>query len=619
MSASTQSISMPLNSLFRAAVLVGSKTSVALHIQRGDNLDARDNMGLTPIMIAASKGKMEICRLLIEGGADLFLTDPKGRNVLEFAKSSGVHEVELLISAAIAPQSDVKPASQIDIDSTTSEKHNLDIRHLHSPADTNHDAPTNGLITDLNAHSDKDDQALGFDLSAWEVEKDTLPPSDNKYLAIAASKIQQDISDHELIDTAQDWTSFYVCLPESAIPLSKTNEESGYESLRQIFVRGMREGSIPESVLLNFCASTNDRWNADHESLLRFTLNQIGVQTDERLDFEEPHKFLEETPEEETNISEALVFLEELSSSKNDLIMMYMREMGSVELLTREGEIEIAKRIEDGLTDMIQAISACPTTIAEIIFSAAKIANNEMKIDEVVSVLVEENHAKEPSLTAALSVSKDAATLAIINESGYFDPSAKLRGQSGRKPIGFQPKDELVDELDDELDDEDENGTEEDEEDEAEEEEGNSGGAAAGFSAEQLERLKQGALEKFASIAVQFDKMRKSFEREGYNSKSYVKAQETISQELLGLRFTAKYIEKLCDTLRGQVDEVRNVEKQILEVAVKRCGIPRAHFIKVFPGNETNLDWVDGEVNAAHAYSAILSRNVPMIKELQKN
>jgi len=62
---------------------------------------------------------------------------------------------------------------------------------------------------------------------------------------------------------------------------------------------------------------------------------------------------------------------------------MYMREMGSVELLTREGEIEIAKRIEDGLKHMIQAISACPTTIAEIIDLAGKVARDEMRIDEL--------------------------------------------------------------------------------------------------------------------------------------------------------------------------------------------------------------------------------------------
>src|SRR5262249_42742203 len=120
------------------------------------------------------------------------------------------------------------------------------------------------------------------------------------------------------------------------------------------------------------------------------------------------------------------------------------------------------------------------------------------------------------------------------------------------------------------------------------------------------------------NISTQFDKMRKSFEKEGYNSKSYVKAQEAISAELLGIRFTAKVVEKLCDTLRGQVDEVRHIEKQILDVVVNKCGMPRNHFIKVFPGNETNHKWVDGEVNGGHPYSQVLNRNVPAIKELQQ-
>ena len=70
---------------------------------------------------------------------------------------------------------------------------------------------------------------------------------------------------------------------------------------------------------------------------------------------------------------------------------MYMREMGSVELLTREGEIEIAKRIEDGLKHMIQAISACPTTIAEILRLADLIEKDEMRIDEVVDGLVDDD------------------------------------------------------------------------------------------------------------------------------------------------------------------------------------------------------------------------------------
>jgi RNA polymerase primary sigma factor len=242
-------------------------------------------------------------------------------------------------------------------------------------------------------------------------------------------------------------------------------------------------------------------------------------------------------------------------------------------LLTREGEIEIAKRIEGGLKDMIQAISACPMTISEILAAAERISKDETKIDEIVDGLVDPD-AEDPVIASPfIALSSDE------------------------------------DKEEDEEDEEDEGG--------AEEEEANTNGGAVGFSPEQIEQLKRDSLAKFAIISTQFDKMRKAFEREGYNSKPYVKAQEAITNELMGIRFNAKVVEKLCDTLRGQVDEVRQIERQILDVAVNKCGMPRAHFIKFFPGNETNLDWIDGEVTG-NAFSVILARNVPTIKELQK-
>ena len=250
-----------------------------------------------------------------------------------------------------------------------------------------------------------------------------------------------------------------------------------------------------------------------------------------------------------------------------DPVRMYMREMGAVALLTREGEIEIAKRIEGGLKDMIQAISACPTTIGEIVALSQKIARDEIKVDEVVDGFVDLNESNAPAPAAV--VVPAAAT-----------------------------------------------GDEEEEEEEAEEEDGDANGGAAGFSSEQLAQLKKNALEKFNVISTQYEKMRKA--PEGYNSKVYVKAQEAISQELLGIRFTAKVVEKLCDTLRGQMEEVRHIERAVLELCVNKCGMPRAHFIKVFPGNECDLEWVDREVDCKYPYSAILSRNVPAVKELQK-
>ncbi len=255
-----------------------------------------------------------------------------------------------------------------------------------------------------------------------------------------------------------------------------------------------------------------------------------------------------------------------------DPVRMYMREMGSVELLTREGEIEIAKRIEDGLKHMIMSIAACPTTIAEILAMAEKIRIDEMRIDEVVD--------------------------------GLIDPNAPPEPEKFSRPV---PPPVVVASEDDA-----ENGDDAatDEDTEAED--------LAALNAKALEELKRGALEKFDVVTVQFDKMRRAFEKErDIGTRPYVKAQEAISHELMSIRFTAKIVERLCDTLRAQVDEARSFERQILDISVNKAGMPRHHFIRAFPGNETNRKWVIGEVNASHAYSVTLARNVPAIQELQ--
>ena len=236
-----------------------------------------------------------------------------------------------------------------------------------------------------------------------------------------------------------------------------------------------------------------------------------------------------------------------------DPVRMYMREMGSVELLTREGEIEIAKRIEDGLKHMVMAISACPTTINEILAHITRVREGQAQIDEVVDGLVDPEDGEE---YAGAGVAAD----------------------------------------DDENDD----------------------GPAGGMSSKQLEDLRVKALAKFDIVSKQFEKMRQSYERDGYKSDAYIQAQETILNELMGIRFTAKMVEKLADTLRAQVEEVRQLERAVLHTCVDRAGMPRSHFIKVFPGNETNLDWVLQEVAGGHPYSETLERHVPAVQELQQ-
>ncbi len=236
-----------------------------------------------------------------------------------------------------------------------------------------------------------------------------------------------------------------------------------------------------------------------------------------------------------------------------DPVRMYMREMGSVELLTREGEIEIAKRIEEGLKHMIMAISACPMTVAQILDLAEKIEKDELKIDDLVDGLMDFNEQLE---------------------------------------------------------------VEEEVEDDVEEEEDE--GDAVAIAAENLERLKAAALERFATIRKHFTRMLVVLQKEGHKAPKYMELQKKISNELMQIRFAARQVEKLCDSVRSEVDNIRQTERKIQDLVVNKGGMPRPDFIKKFPENETSLRWIDREVAAKHLFSEQLAKYRQAIVEQQQ-
>jgi RNA polymerase primary sigma factor len=301
------------------------------------------------------------------------------------------------------------------------------------------------------------------------------------------------------------------------------------------------------------------------------TFNDMGIQVyDEAPDAEtlilsenSPSTAADEDVEEEAEA--ALSTVDPEFGRTTDPVRMYMREMGSVELLTREGEIEIAKRIEDGLRHMIQAISACPTTIVEIVDYAGKVARDEMRIDELVD--------------------------------GLIDPNAK---EDEAQPVQEAAEETGADE-----------DAEEDDEEDAEEDDG------AAISASLLQ-LKEDALERFGKINRLNDKLKGALAKHGHRSKEYIRVRDQIGGELMMIRFTARIIEKLCDNVRGMVEQLRGHERHIQSLCVARGGMPRAHFIKVFPGNETRLSWVKNEIAGGHGYSSQLSHYEPNILEEQQ-
>jgi RNA polymerase primary sigma factor len=261
----------------------------------------------------------------------------------------------------------------------------------------------------------------------------------------------------------------------------------------------------------------------------------------------------EEEAEEEAEA--ALSTVDSEFGRTTDPVRMYMREMGTVELLTREGEIEIAKRIEGGLMKMMEAISESPATIAEIMRLGEEIREGKIVISTVVD--------------------------------GFSNPN--------------EADDYVAEEDFDEFDEEDDD-------------DGKGGSKAL---TKKLEELKKEALSRFDKIALLFEKVHKTYDKEGYGTPSYIKNQKALSDELMTVRFTAKTIEKLCDLLRGQVLDVRKKERELRRIIVEKCGMPQEVFIKDFPPNLLNLKWVEKQVAANKPWSVVMARNIPPIQELQ--
>ncbi len=340
-----------------------------------------------------------------------------------------------------------------------------------------------------------------------------------------------------------------------------TDRPAQQSEIKQLISKGLEQGYLTYAEINDHLP--DDMLDAEQIENIISMINDMGIQVyDEAPDTESLLMTESSTPvPDEDAVEEAEAAVSTLDSEfgrTTDPVRMYMREMGSVELLTREGEIEIAKRIEDGLRHMIQAISACPTTIAEILELSERVQREEMRIDEVVD--------------------------------GLLDPNAE-------EIIGDEIPDEQVEEeLDAESEDED----------------------GAAVQSASLLQLKAAALERFGAIGQLYAKQMKALTRHGSRSKPYLKTQEEISRELMMIRFSAKQIEALCESVRRQVDEVRSFERAIMELCVEKAGMPRAHFIKVFPGNEEDLDWVRREMQARKPYSDALGRFAPAIMEQQQ-
>ncbi|CDQ11890.1 RNA polymerase, sigma 70 (sigma D) factor [Acidithiobacillus ferrivorans] len=253
--------------------------------------------------------------------------------------------------------------------------------------------------------------------------------------------------------------------------------------------------------------------------------------------------------EAEEAAEEALAVVEADIGRTSDPVRMYMREMGSVELLTREGEIEIARRIEDGLMQVLRAVSTCPTTISLLLDAADRVERGETRLDEVVDAFIDPN--------------------ALDAEAVSADEDAVLVGG---------------DEIEVEDDEESEDG-------DVEVDKG-----------PQLEE----ALERFAVIRAAYTMLLVSYADGEMHGEAYQQQRRELAERFLEIKLNVRQIDVMTDALRGLTEEVRQCERELMELCIERARFPRKDFVRSYPGHESDVGWVDQQISGGFSYSARL-------------
>ncbi|MGP1666585.1 MAG: sigma-70 factor domain-containing protein, partial [Rhodanobacter sp.] len=182
-------------------------------------------------------------------------------------------------------------------------------------------------------------------------------------LAAAARNLLATMAEHQSIDDLVDWSDVAAFLPEKSIRAHRLVDHGERWPLKSILLKAMRAGSIPDLDIQAFCEDEDGERDEESEALLRLVLGEANVLTDERrvLRSEDLQNSADDAEEEE--LEDVLGFLDDVTSTRDLCMRVYLRDVGKSALLTREGEIAIAKRIEEGLSQVQAALAALPLTI----------------------------------------------------------------------------------------------------------------------------------------------------------------------------------------------------------------------------------------------------------------
>lgn len=340
--------------------------------------------------------------------------------------------------------------------------------------------------------------------------------------------------------------------------------------LRQLIIMGKERGYITYSEIND--ALPDDMSDADQIDNIVSMISGLGIQVTEHApDAEDILLSDNAAVTDDDAVEEAEAALSSADSEfgrTTDPVRMYMREMGQVDLLTREDEIIIAKKIENALKNMVQAISACPGSIAEILELIEKICKDEIRVDEVVEAIIDPNEV-------------------LLNELGL----GHLETTAPEKPSN---------------DNSDENEDDEESEEDADE-----------VSAANLAELKQKVIGHFAQIEKDYKKMIGCLEKHHGRHKDYLAYRDAIANKLLEVRFATRQIDSLSSSLRGKVENIRKLEREIRDICLDRVHMERDYFIQNFLPEITNLQWIEEEIAKGRVWSNALDRFRHAILEKQ--
>jgi RNA polymerase primary sigma factor len=296
-------------------------------------------------------------------------------------------------------------------------------------------------------------------------------------------------------------------------------------------------------------------------------INDMGITVYEKAPDAEALLLAEPVVADEEAAEEAAAALATVDAEfgrTTDPVRMYMREMGTVELLTREGEIRIAKRIEEGLDTVRSALSMYPRTYDLILGQYEPVKTGQNRLIDIIV--------------------------------GFVDPNAP---DEIAAPVN--PKLAAAAKLEAELEDDD----------------------AAEGADEEEEALETGpdpeeAARRFASIGKLYQQVTKALAEKGIKDPKTQKLRKKLSGEFMELKLSPKMFDQLIGQLRDHVADIRNLEKQIMSICIRDAGMPRKDFISTFPRHETDLTWLDKHVRAKRKHSAALARLRDDIEKQQK-